>query len=86
MVGLGIALIVAAVAVELRFRSWRWAVVPALLVGVSGIGAAVAPAAATPRRPTTVRWWSTTPSGPPAGCCCWTARRTPTSTWPTPPI
>ena len=43
MVGLGIALIVAAVAVELRFRSWRWAVAPALLVGVSGIGAAVAP-------------------------------------------
>ena len=43
MVGLGIALVVAAVAVELRFRSWRWAVVPALLVGVSGIGAAVAP-------------------------------------------
>ena len=43
MVGLGIALVVAAVAVELRFRSWRWAVVPALLVGVSGVGAAVAP-------------------------------------------
>ena len=43
MVGLGIALVLAAVAVELRFRSWRWAVVPALLVGVSGVGAAVAP-------------------------------------------
>ena len=43
MVGLGIALVLAAVAVELRFRSWRWAVVPALLVGLSGVGAAVAP-------------------------------------------
>ena len=43
MVGLGVALVLAAVAVELRFRSWRWAVVPALLVGLSGVGAAVAP-------------------------------------------
>ena len=43
MVGLGIALVLAGVAVELRFRSLRWAVVPALLVGLSGVGAAVAP-------------------------------------------
>ena len=43
MIGLGITLIVAAVAVELRFRSWRWAAVPAVLIGLSGVGAAVAP-------------------------------------------
>ena len=43
MVGLGIALVVAAVAVELRFRTWRWVAVPVLLVGLSGVGAAVAP-------------------------------------------
>jgi spermidine synthase len=43
MVGLGIALVVAAIAVELRFRSWRSAAVPAVLVALSGVGAAVAP-------------------------------------------
>ena len=43
MVGLGIALVAAAVAVELRFRSARWAAVPALLLVLSGVGAAVAP-------------------------------------------
>ena len=43
MVGLGIALVLAGAAVELRFRSLRWAIVPALLVGLSGVGAVVAP-------------------------------------------
>jgi len=43
MVGLGIALIVAAAAVEMRIRGWRPVAVPALLVLLGGVGAAVAP-------------------------------------------
>ncbi len=43
MVGLGIALVVASLVVELRFRTWRWVAVPALLLGLSGVGAALAP-------------------------------------------
>ena len=43
MVGLGIALIVAAAAVEVRLRGWRPVAVPALLVLLGGVGAAVVP-------------------------------------------
>ena len=43
MFGLGIALVAAAAAVEMRIRGWRAAVVPAVLVLLGGVGAAVAP-------------------------------------------
>ena len=43
MVGLGVALVASAVVVELRFRSARWAAVPAALVVLGAVGAAVAP-------------------------------------------
>ena len=43
LVGLGLVLVVAAVAVELRIRGWRAAAVPAVLVLLAGVGAAVAP-------------------------------------------
>jgi spermidine synthase len=43
MVGLGIALIIAAAAVEVRIRGWRPVAVPAVLVLLGGVGAAVAP-------------------------------------------
>lgn len=44
MFGLGLALVAAAAAVEVRIRGWRAAVVPAVLVLLGGVGAAVAPA------------------------------------------
>lgn len=43
MFGLGIGLVAAAAAVEVRIRGWRAAVVPAVLVLLGGVGAAVAP-------------------------------------------
>ncbi|MFP5282845.1 MAG: fused MFS/spermidine synthase, partial [Actinomycetes bacterium] len=43
MLGLGLALVLAAVAVDLRVRGWRTAVTPVVLVALAGTGAAVAP-------------------------------------------
>ena len=43
LVGLGLLLVLAAAAVELRVRGWRSAVPPAVLVVVGGLAAAVAP-------------------------------------------
>ena len=43
LVGLGVVLVIAGAAVELRLRGWRSAAVPAVLVLAGGLGAAVAP-------------------------------------------
>ena len=43
MVGLGAALVIAAAVVEVRVRGWRSAAVPAALVLLGGVGAAVVP-------------------------------------------
>ncbi len=43
MIGLGIALLVAGVVVEWRFRRWRGAVVPALLIALGGVATAIVP-------------------------------------------
>jgi hypothetical protein len=43
MVGLGLALVVAAAAVEVRIRGWRAAAVPAVFVLLAGVGAAIGP-------------------------------------------
>ncbi len=85
MVGLGAALVIAAAVVEVRVRGWRSAAVPAALVLLGGVGAAVVPADVMPRRSTTVLSSRRIPTGPRAGFCCWTARRTPMSTLPTRP-
>ena len=86
MVGLGVALVIAATVVELRVRGWRSAVAPAVLVLLAGGAVAFAPGGCDVETIYHCAWSFLIPNEPPAGCSCSMAHRIPISTWKTRPI